>query len=233
MDNIIHLAIFPKPLHQFGHGDTAEVRRQSCQMLDVSFSVLVGGGALVVRVREHQDVLRDDLPGAFGDFPYFVVSADEGAVFGHGAAFGDEPGHVEDFELAVIVIPVQVRSQLSVYLAGQRDANGDERYGDDLPPACGLCMLATVVSTHYLGTVVFPRSPRRDLDSLCVRFQLAETFHQGASYDRCPAVRRLHDFDGRVNCRTDGLAEVGILAETTNEEDSFDFLLSSGNLSAD
>ena len=109
MDHIIHLAVFPQSLHQFAHGDAAEVRRQSGQMLDVSFSLLVNGGALVVRVGEHQDVLRDDLPGAFGDFPYFVVFADEGAVFGYGAAFGDEPGHVEDFELAVVVIPVQVR----------------------------------------------------------------------------------------------------------------------------
>ena len=106
MNHIIQLAIFPRPLHQFAHGDAAEVRRQSGQMLDVSSSVLVDGGALVVRVREHQYVLRDYLAGAFGDFPHFVVFAGEGAVFGHGAAFGDEPGHVEDFELAVVVVPV-------------------------------------------------------------------------------------------------------------------------------
>ena len=105
MNNIIRPAIFPYLLHQFAHGDAAEVRRQSRQMLDVS-SVLVYGGTLVVRVREHQYVLRDDLAGAFGDSPHFVVFADEGAVFGYGAAFGDEPGHVEDFELAVVVVPV-------------------------------------------------------------------------------------------------------------------------------
>ena len=105
--------------------------------------------------------------------------------------------------------------------------------GDDVPPACGLCMLAAIISAHDLGAIVFPCSPRRDLDSLCVRFQLAETFHQGASDDRCPAVGRLHDFDGWVNGRADALAEVGILAETTDEENGFDFLLGRSDLAAD
>ena len=205
-------------------------------MLDVSSSVLVDGGALVVRVREHQDVLRDDLAGAFGDFPHFVVFADEGAVFGYGAAFGDEPGHVEDFELAVVVVPMQVRWTMvsyprTVLIRGRE--NGEKRDGDDVPPACGLCMLATIISAHDLGTIVFPRSPGRDFDSLGVRFQLAETFHQGASDDRCPAIGRLHDFDGRVNGCADGLAEIGVLAKTADEEDSLDFLLSGGDLATD
>ena len=133
MDNVIQLPIFPYPLHQFAHGDAAEVRRQPGQMLDVSSSsVPVDGSALVVRVREHEDVLRDDLAGAFGDFPHLVVFAGEGVVFGYGAAFGDEPGHVEDFELAVVVVPVLGvvgDGQLSTYRAEKPDGNGEMRDG--------------------------------------------------------------------------------------------------------
>lgn len=103
-------------------------------MLDVSSSMLVDGGAFVVRVREHQNVLRDDLAGAFGDFPHFVIFADEGTVFGHGAAFGDEPGHVEDFELAVVVVPVQVKwtavsCPRAVLRRGTGMGRGEERWG--------------------------------------------------------------------------------------------------------
>lgn len=73
-------------------------------MLDVS-TILVDRSTLVLWVCEHKDILRDNLARAFRDLPDFVIFAREGAVFRDGAAFGDEPGHVEDFEFAIVVVP--------------------------------------------------------------------------------------------------------------------------------
>ena len=80
---------------------------------------------------------------------------------------------------------------------------------------------------------MFPRRPRRDFHPLRIRFQLAKTLHQRASHDRRPAIGRLHDFDGRIDGRADGFAEVGILAEAADEKDGLDFLLGGGDLAAD
>ena len=94
-------------------------------------------------------------------------------------------------------------------------------------------MLAAIIFAHDLGTIVLPGRPSRDLDSFRIRFQLAEPFHEGTPDDGSPAVWRLHDFDGRVNSRTDGFAKVRVLAETTDQEDSLDFLLCGGDLASD
>ncbi len=102
-EHTIPIPILAHLLHQLRHRDATQISRQSRQMLYVG-PVFVYRRALLVRVRKHEDVLRDGLARAVGDFPDFVVFADEGAVFGYGAAFGDEPAHVEDFELAVVVV---------------------------------------------------------------------------------------------------------------------------------
>lgn len=66
--------------------------------------ILIDRRTLIIWIRIHENVLRDGLPRPFGHAPYFMILADEGAIFCYGAAFGDEPGHVEDFELAVVVV---------------------------------------------------------------------------------------------------------------------------------
>ena len=111
VDDVVHLTILTQLLHQLNGGDATQISRQSREMLDLS-TIFVDRGTLVLGVSEHEDVLRDNLAGAFGDLPDFVVFSDEGAIFGDGAAFGDEPGHVEDFELAVVVIPIMVSNPL-------------------------------------------------------------------------------------------------------------------------
>lgn len=226
VNNVVHLAILAQLLHQFADGDAAEIGRQPGQMLDVAV-ILVDRSAFVLGVCEHEDVLRDDLAGTFGDFPDFVVFADEGAVFGDGAALGDEPGHVEHFELAVVIVPWMIS-------IGEEEGrkNKEEKQGY-LPPARGFGMLAAIILAHNLGTIMLSGGPARDLDPLGVRFQLAKSLHQGAANHGRPAVRRLHDFDRRINSCTNGLAKIRILSKSADKKYRFNFLLGSSDLTSD
>ena len=80
---------------------------------------------------------------------------------------------------------------------------------------------------------MLPGRPRRDFDSLRIWFQLAKTFHQRTSHDRRPAIGRLHNFDSRVDGRTDGLAEVGVLTKSAYEKYRLDLLLGGSDLATD
>ena len=69
------------------------------------------------------------MAGTVADAPYFVVFTDEGVVFAHGGAFGDEPGHVEDFQFGVVGVAVDVRSFKPVsecICAGKERQKGSE-----------------------------------------------------------------------------------------------------------
>ena len=142
---------------------------------------------------------------ALGDGPDFVVLAFERLVFGDGVAFADEPVHVVDFVFAVVSVPV-------VGAFGVLDG---------------------VVFGHAFGAVVFARGTGGDFDAGGGGFELGEPFHEGAADDGGPAVGGLHDFDGGVDGGADGFAEVGVLAETADEEDGFDGLVGGGDLATD
>ena len=118
VDDIIHLPVLTQLLHQLTDRNATEICRQSGQVLDVS-AVLVDRRAFIVRVRKHEDVLRNDLARAFGDLPDLVIFPDESAFFGDRATFGNEPGHFEYLELAVVIIPATTTISNAVYQKGR------------------------------------------------------------------------------------------------------------------
>ena len=175
-------------------------------MLDPAVgTIIVDRSAGVARVFVHEYVLGDILAGAFGHFPHLVVVLDEGFVLGDRRAFGDEPGHVIHFVLAVVFVP----------------------------EGAALSVPRAVIFAHDFSAVVLPRAPGLYFDSFCCRRELGEPLHERATHDGCPAIGWLHDFDTGVDGGADGFAEIGILAKAANHEDGVDFLAGSGDLAAD
>jgi len=177
INHIIHLPIFAHPLCQLTRRNIAHIRLQPRQLLHIA-PILVDGCDFVLDVSVYEDVLGDRLARFIGDFPDFVVALDVRHVFGDRGALGDEPSHIEDFGLAVVVIP----------------------------PAGGFGMFAAIVSAYDLGAIMLSCDPRRHFDALGAWFELAQTFHQGAADNGRPAVGGLHNFDAWIDGGADGFA---------------------------
>ena len=125
-------------------------------------------------------------------------------VLGDGTALGDEPAHVVDLALAVVLVP----------------------------EGAALGVFRAVVFAHDFRPVVFPRAAALHLDPFGGGGELAEAFHEGAAHDGGPAVGGLHHFDARVDRGADGFAEVGVLAEAADHEHRVDFFVRRGDLAA-
>ena len=100
-------------------------------------------------------------------------------------------------------------------------------------PGRALNMLATIVFAHDLRSIMLPRRPTRNLDSLGIRLQLTQPFHQRTSHNGSPAVWGLHDFNIRIDGGSNGLAEIGVLAKTSDQEDRFYLFVGGCDLAAD